>query len=92
MMAALRVGCAPKLDATSAMVEALKLAKDQDAVVCVVGTNLDYELEGSDRPTLALPGDTDELVARLLEVRPDAVIVNQSVSDISVFFSPRCSC
>ncbi|HEU4546572.1 MAG TPA: glycoside hydrolase family 3 C-terminal domain-containing protein, partial [Microlunatus sp.] len=42
---------------------------DADAVVLVVGTDLEWEAEGHDRAALELPGAQDELVARVLAVR-----------------------
>ena len=43
----------------------LDLAKDADAVITIVD---DLETEGIDRTTLALPGRTDELIARVAAV------------------------
>lgn len=80
MMAALRVGCAPVLDESRSISDAVRLARDCDAVVVVTGNNMDIEAEASDRPSLLLPGKTNELVEAILAVKPDAVIVNQSVS------------
>ncbi len=54
---------------------AVALAADADAVVVVVGTDSDWESEGSDRTSMHLPGEQDELVARVLDVAPDAVVV-----------------
>ncbi|MCV2393529.1 glycoside hydrolase family 3 C-terminal domain-containing protein [Actinotalea sp. M2MS4P-6] len=48
---------------------------DSGAVVVVVGTNDEVESEGWDRTSLALPGRQDELVERILDVAPDAVVV-----------------
>lgn len=80
MMAALRVGCAPKLDEDRAVQDAVELAKSCDAVVVVTGNNMDIEAEASDRTDLFLPGKTNEFVEAILAAKPDAVIVNQSVS------------
>lgn len=55
--------------------EAVAAAAAADVVVVVVGTNDEVESEGWDRTGLALPGRQDELVARVLEVAPDAVVV-----------------
>ncbi|WP_062384192.1 beta-glucosidase family protein [Demequina iriomotensis] len=54
---------------------AVAAARAADLTVVVVGTNEESESEGWDRVTLALPGRQDELVARVLEVAPDAVVV-----------------
>ncbi|KAK4688956.1 beta-glucosidase, partial [Tremellales sp. Uapishka_1] len=81
VMAALRVGGAPKLDSDEAAIaEAVKLAKEADAVFCFTGGNMDWEAEGADRASLKLPGLTDQLVEALLEVKPDTIICNQSGS------------
>lgn len=109
MMAALRVGGAPKIDPEQAIIDAVELAKSKDAVIVVIGTfcllalnhlffnyrcilkssshaliglNMDWEAEASDREGLGLPGLTDELVEKILAVRPDAIIVNQSGSSV----------
>jgi hypothetical protein len=37
-MAALRVGCTPKLDSDATLIEAVELVKGKDAVVCVIDT------------------------------------------------------
>ena len=55
--------------------EAVAAAGRADLAVVIVGTNDEVESEGWDRTTLALPGRQDELVERVLEVAPDAVIV-----------------
>lgn len=57
------------------IVEAVAAARAADLVVLVVGTNDEVESEGWDRTTLALPGRQDELVERVLDVAPDAVVV-----------------
>nr|WP_241744386.1 glycoside hydrolase family 3 N-terminal domain-containing protein [Cellulosimicrobium arenosum] len=55
--------------------EAVEAARSADLTVVVVGTNEEVESEGWDRASLALPGRQDELVERVLDVDPDAVVV-----------------
>lgn len=55
--------------------EALKLAKQCDAVIYVGGLNHDYDTEGLDRNDMRLPYGQDALIEALLEVRPDMVVV-----------------
>ncbi|WP_236683461.1 beta-glucosidase family protein [Demequina aurantiaca] len=57
------------------IVEAVEAARNADLTVLVVGTNSEVESEGWDRVSLALPGRQDELVRRVLEVAPDAIVV-----------------
>ncbi|KIR51147.1 beta-glucosidase [Cryptococcus gattii Ru294] len=79
VMAALRVGCAPQIVPQQAIAEAISIAIRCDAVIAVIGTNMDIEGEGGDRPDLELPGLTNEFIQELLVARPDTIIVNQSV-------------
>ena len=65
----------PGQDTDAEIEAAVRAAADADAVVIVVGTNDEVESEGWDRTDLALPGRQDELVARVLDVAPDAVVV-----------------
>jgi beta-glucosidase len=54
---------------------AVRAASEAELVVVVVGTNDDWESEGHDRTSLALPGEQDELIRRVLEVNRNAVVV-----------------
>lgn len=81
MMAAFRVSCCPYIgDAYRAIADALVAAAECDVVICCTGSNMDWEAEGADRTRFHLPGHTDELVESLLAVKPNTIIVNQSVS------------
>jgi beta-glucosidase len=55
--------------------EAVEAARNAELAIVIVGTNDEVESEGWDRTTLALPGRQDELVERVLEVAPNAIIV-----------------
>ncbi|KAJ7705594.1 beta-glucosidase [Mycena rosella] len=77
-----RLGGAEVVDADDLLAEAIALAKDADAVIAIVGLNGDWETEGNDRATLALPGRTDELVEKLVAANPKTVVVTQSGSAI----------
>lgn len=80
--AGVRLGGAEVQDPDVKMAEAVKLASEADAVVAVVGLNADWETEGYDRKTLALPGQTDELITKVLVANPKTVVVTQSVRSI----------
>jgi beta-glucosidase len=57
--------------------EAAALARSADAAVVVVGLDAEWESEGGDRASLALPGRQDELVAAVCAAQPrTAVVVN----------------
>ena len=80
MLAALPVGGSFKLArSTETVEECAVLAKGCDAVICVTGGNLDWEIEGADRTQFALPGANDDLIERLLEAHSKTIIYNISV-------------
>ncbi len=60
------------------------LARESDVVVVVVGTSEEWESEGFDRDELGLPGDQDELVARLCAVNDHVVVVVNSGCAVSM--------
>ncbi|KAH9923710.1 beta-glucosidase [Epithele typhae] len=66
------------------MAAAVKLASEADAVIAVVGLNADWETEGYDRTTLALPGRTDELVRKVAAANKRTIVVTQSGSSITM--------
>lgn len=78
-----RLGGAEVQDPDEKMAEAVKLASEADAVIAIVGLNADWETEGYDRKTLALPGRTDELITKVSAANPKTVVVTQSVRSIS---------
>ena len=79
-----RVGGAEVQDAEALLARAEELAREADAVVAVVGLNEDWEAEGYDRATLALPGRTDALVRRVARACARTVVVTQSGSSVAM--------
>ena len=57
------------------MDRAVAAAAHADAVVLIVGTNLDWETEGRDRESMDLPGDQPELIRRVCEANRRTVVV-----------------
>ena len=55
--------------------EALKVAKGADIVLFIGGNNREVETEGSDRTTIQLPFQQDELLKAIAEVNPNIVAV-----------------
>ena len=60
-------------------------------MIAVVGLNADWETEGYDRTTLALPGRTDELIEKVLAANPRTVVVTQSGSSITMPWAEEAS-
>ncbi|HEX6487361.1 MAG TPA: glycoside hydrolase family 3 C-terminal domain-containing protein [Candidatus Dormibacteraeota bacterium] len=76
IVAGYRLGARPPAR-PNGIARAAAAAASADAVVLVVGNNPDWETEGKDRESLALPGEQDELVRQVLAANPrTAVVVN----------------
>ena len=68
----------------SLFAEAVELAKWADAVVFVGGLDHNYDIEGADRKDMALPYDQNLIIEKLLDVRPDTVIVLNAGSPVEM--------
>jgi beta-glucosidase len=68
---------------------AVAAAAEADAAVLVVGTNDDWESEGADRASMDLPGAQDELIERVLAVRPDAIVVVNTGAPVTMDWAER---
>ena len=71
---ALRIGIAEPLD-TNELKDAVAFAAKADAAIVVVGTNDEWETEGHDRDSIALPGQQDELIRQIAAVNPRTIVV-----------------
>ena len=60
-----------------------------DATVVVVGTTDEWESEGSDRASMDLPGRQDELIAAVLDADPDAIVVVNAASPVTMDWLDR---
>jgi len=85
----LRVGCCKRIDPAKAIEEAAKSASKADQVVLFMGLNGDWESEGFDRPDMDLPEHNDELIERVLNANPNAVVVIQSGTPVTMPWAPK---
>ncbi|KAJ6099787.1 hypothetical protein N7467_001322 [Penicillium canescens] len=79
-----RVGGCRRIDAERSIQEAVSLAKTAEQVIVFVGLSGEWESEGFDRPHMGLPPLSDELVEKVLAVQPNAVVVVQSGTPVSM--------
>jgi beta-glucosidase len=63
---------------------AVATAAEADVAVVIVGTNDDWESEGYDRESMDLPGDQDELIARVAAANPRTVVVVNAGSPVAM--------
>ncbi|THH15309.1 hypothetical protein EW146_g5137 [Bondarzewia mesenterica] len=82
--AGVRLGGAEVVEPDALMEEAVRLAGEADVAIAVIGLNADWETEGYDRTTLALPGRTDELVEKVAKANPKTIVITQSGSAITM--------
>ncbi|WNI19043.1 glycoside hydrolase family 3 C-terminal domain-containing protein [Actinacidiphila sp. ITFR-21] len=68
----------PRRDEDALIAEAVEAARAADTAIVVVGTTDEIESEGFDRPSLALPGRQDELVAAVVAANPRTVVIVNS--------------
>ena len=64
--------------------EALEAAKDADKVIFFGGLDHNYDIEGADRPDMKLPYDQDILLEKLLDLRPDTIVVLNGGSPVEM--------
>jgi beta-glucosidase len=77
------LGARPVSD-TDLLADAVRVASAADVAVVVVGTNDEWETEGEDRRSLALPGRQDELVSAVAAANPNTVVVVNSGSPVTM--------
>jgi beta-glucosidase len=79
----LTLGCLPP-EPPDLIDRAVALAARADAVVLVVGSSAESEKEGTDRTTLDLPGDQDELIRRVAAANGRTTVVVNAASPVSM--------
>ncbi len=79
----LEVGCRPPA-LEDLMDRAVALAQRADAVICVVGTDHDWETEGRDRNMMTLPAPQDELVQKIVAENSRTIVVLNAASPVEM--------
>ena len=62
-------------DPATGLDQAADLAAQADIAIVVVGSSAEWESEGSDRDSIELPNQQDELVRRVIAANPNTVVV-----------------
>jgi beta-glucosidase len=68
---------------------AVTAAAEADVAVVVVGTDDDWETEGEDRTSLALPGEQDELIEAVVAANPRTVVVVNTGAPVAMPWADR---
>lgn len=62
----------------AAIAEAVRIARNADTAIVCIGRNGEWDTEGSDLPSIALPGRQAELVGAIAQANPNTIVVLQS--------------
>lgn len=84
-----RIGIRAALD-EDAFDRAIEAAATSDTVIVVVGATEEFDAEINDRVSTTLPGRQTELVERVLDVAPDAIVIINTGSVVLMPWAPRC--
>ncbi|HXK24416.1 MAG TPA: glycoside hydrolase family 3 C-terminal domain-containing protein [Myxococcota bacterium] len=76
-------------DPPDLMERAVACAAEADVAVVVVGLDSDWETEGRDRESWALPGRQAELALRVAAANPRTVVVVNAGSPVAMEWAPR---
>ncbi|QQR36893.1 glycoside hydrolase family 3 C-terminal domain-containing protein [Devosia oryziradicis] len=61
-----------------AIAEAVRVARNADTAIVFIGRNGEWDTEGSDLPSIDLPGRQNELVAAIANANPNTIVVLQT--------------
>ena len=61
-----------------AIAEAIRVARNADTAIVFIGRNGEWDTEGSDLPSIDLPGRQNELVAAIANANPNTIVVMQT--------------
>jgi beta-glucosidase len=79
----LAIGCTPPSPA-DLLERAVALAARADTVVCVIGTDGDWESEGNDRADMSLPAPQDELIRAVAAVNERTIVAINAASPVGM--------
>ncbi|UZJ53573.1 hypothetical protein CBS101457_002893 [Exobasidium rhododendri] len=84
-----KVGFEYQKDEEDEIRQATKAAKEADIVLVMTATGKDWESEGFDRHTIALPRKQNELVDQISKVQPNVVVLNITGSVVQMPWKNR---
>jgi beta-glucosidase len=89
---AAHLGACLKLSPQEMIAQAVEAAMKADYIVICTGLTGEWESEGFDRPHMDLPPGVDEMICRVLAVAPNAIIVNQSGTPVTMPWANQAKC
>ncbi|KAL7783602.1 glycoside hydrolase family 3 protein [Trichoderma ceciliae] len=81
---AVHLGACLKRSPQEMVASAIQAAADADYTIICTGLNGEWESEGFDRPHMDLPPGVDNMISQVLNAAPNAVVVNQSGTPVTM--------
>lgn len=89
---AAHLGACLRMSPEDMIEKAVKAAEEADCTIICTGLNGDWESEGFDRPHMDLPPGVDDMITRVLAVAPNAMVVNQSGTPVTMPWAGQAKC
>ncbi|KIX04791.1 uncharacterized protein Z518_05662 [Rhinocladiella mackenziei CBS 650.93] len=89
---AAHLGACLRMSPVQMIERAVRAARNADHTVIYTGLGGEWESEGFDRPHMDLPRGVDEMITQVLTVAPNAVIVNQSGTPVTMPWADQAKC
>jgi beta-glucosidase len=86
---AVHLGACLKVDPQEMIARAVKAAADADYTIICTGLSGEWESEGFDRPHMDLPPGVDTMISQVLDAAPNAVVVNQSGTPVTMSWAHK---
>ncbi|KAL6874424.1 glycoside hydrolase family 3 protein [Trichoderma longibrachiatum] len=86
---AVHLGACLKVDPQEMIARAVKVAADADYTIICTGLSGEWESEGFDRPHMDLPPGVDTMISQVLDAAPNAVVVNQSGTPVTMSWAHK---
>lgn len=81
---AVHLGACLMMDPEEMVGRAVAAARDADYSIICTGLSAEWESEGFDRESMDLPPGVDEMISRVLDAVPNAIVVNQSGTPVTM--------
>ena len=89
---AAHLGACLRMSAEDMIAQAVRAAAEADHTVICTGLSGEWESEGFDRPHMDLPPGVDEMITQVLKAAPNAVVVNQSGTPVTMPWADQAKC
>ncbi|KAM0518910.1 hypothetical protein ACHAPE_003900 [Trichoderma viride] len=86
---AVHLGACLRGDPKEMIARAVQAASEADYTIICTGLSGEWESEGFDRPHMDLPPGVDDMISQVLDAAPNAVVVNQSGTPVTMAWAHK---